>query len=121
MNIKLVIPIFVIVASFAAIIALDFVIQPAPKPIITQQEIRELIDEWMNNPQEDDREQRLEIMKAYYTFEETGQQLSNDQEGLVTLNQIRKMVSLDLPREELDALRQQVRDELTSQGFELLD
>lgn len=121
MNVKLIIPIFVIVASFAAIIALDFVIQPAPQPIVTQQDIRELIDEWMDNPAEDDREQRLEIMKAYYTFEETGQTLSNDQEGLITLNQIRKMVSLDIPVEELDTLRQEVRDELTSQGFDLTE
>jgi len=34
----------------------------------------------MNNPKQNDKNQRLEIMKAYYTFEESGQKLTNDQE-----------------------------------------
>jgi len=38
-----------------------------------------IIDDWMNNPEKDDRNQRLEIMKAYYTFEESGQKLTDDQ------------------------------------------
>jgi len=53
-----------------------------------------MIDDWMNNPEQDDRNQRLEIMKAYYTFEESRQKLTDDQADLVMLNQIRKMVSL---------------------------
>ena len=81
-------------------------------PPVTQQDLRVMIDDWMNNPKEDDRAQRLEIMKAYYTFEETGQKLSDDQAGRVMLNQIRKMVSLDIPKEELDQMRQEIRDSL---------
>ena len=79
---------------------------------INQQELKDMVENWMNNPDEDDTSQRLEIMKAYYAFEETGQQLSHDQEGLVLMNQIRKMVSLQIPVEELDQLRKQVRIEL---------
>jgi len=79
---------------------------------ITQQKLKTMVENWMNNPDEDDTNQRLEIMKAYYAFDEMGQKLSPDQEGLVLMNQIRKMVSLDMPREELDELRNKVRIEL---------
>jgi len=41
-------------------------------------------------------------MKTYYTFEESGQKLTDDQAGQVMLNEIRKMVSFDIPKEELD-------------------
>ena len=78
-----------------------------------------MVDEWMENPQEDDREQRLEIMKAYYIFEESGQKLTTDQEGLVLLNQIRKMVSLDIPVAELNQMRQEVREELKELGLKI--
>lgn len=81
-------------------------------PQITQQDLRVMIDQWMNSPHEDDTNHRLEIMKAYYKFEETGQKLTQDREGLLIMNQIRKMVSLDMPREELDQLRNDVRIEL---------
>ena len=81
-------------------------------PSITQQELKTMVENWMDNPDEDDTNQRLEIMKSYYAFEELGLKLTHDQEGLVLLNQIRKMVSLDMPREELDELRNQVRIEL---------
>ncbi|QLH02472.1 MBL fold metallo-hydrolase [Nitrosopumilus cobalaminigenes] len=79
---------------------------------ITQQELKTMVENWMNNPDENDTNQRLEIMKAYYAFKETGQKLSHDREGLVLMNQITKMVSFDMPREELDELRSQVRVEL---------
>ncbi|KAF6245183.1 DUF4377 domain-containing protein [Nitrosopumilus sp. b2] len=79
---------------------------------ITQQNLKEMVENWMSNPDEDDTKQRLEIMKAYYAFEETGQQLTHNQEGLVLMNQIRKMVSLQIPIEELDELRSQVQVEL---------
>jgi hypothetical protein len=72
----------------------------------------------MSNPQKDDRQQRVEIMTAYCAFEETGQKLITDQEGLMLMNQIRKMVSLDLPREELDQMREQVHKQLAEKGFE---
>ena len=90
-----------------------------PNPPVTQQDLQMMIDEWINNPDEDDRNQRLEIMKAYYTFEETGQKLTQEREGLLIMNQIRKIVSLDMPREELDQLRQEVREELKDSGFNL--
>ena len=90
-----------------------------PSPPITQQDLRKMIDQWMNNPEEDDRNQRLEIMKAYYTFEESGQKLSDDQEGRVLLNQIRKMVSLDIPKEELDQIKENIREELKQKGFSI--
>jgi hypothetical protein len=83
-----------------------------PIPIITQQDLRIMIDQWMKNPDEDDRNQRLEIMKAYYTFEESGQKLSDDQDGRVMLNQIRKMVSFDIPKTELDQIKQEIHYEL---------
>lgn len=81
-------------------------------PSITQQDLKIMVENWMNNPDEDDTNQRLEIMKAYYIFEETGNQLTHDQEGLVLMNQIRKMVSLQIPVEELNELRNQVQMEL---------
>ena len=90
-----------------------------PVSLVTQQDLRIMIDEWMENPQEDDREQRLEIMKAYYIFEESGQKLSDDQEGRVLLNQIRKMVSLDIPVAELDEMREKVRQELIEAGVKI--
>ena len=90
-----------------------------PSPPVTQQDLRKMIDQWMNNPEEDDRNQRLEIMKAYYTFEESGQKLSDDQEGRVLLNQIRKMVSLDIPKEELDQIKENIREELKQKGFSI--
>lgn len=71
-----------------------------------------MIDEWMNNPQDDDGKQRLDIMKAYYTFQESGQKLTDDQEGRVIYNQIMKMVSFDIPKVELDTMNQKIRDEL---------
>lgn len=79
---------------------------------ITQQDLKTMVEEWMGNPDKDDSSQRLEIMKAYYSFEEAGGQLSHDQEGLVLMNQIRKMVSLNIPVEELEQIRHQVRVEL---------
>ncbi|MGY5146704.1 MAG: DUF4377 domain-containing protein [Candidatus Nitrosopumilus sp. bin_7KS] len=81
-------------------------------PSVTQQELKVMVENWMNNPDEDDTNQRLEIMKIYYAFEETGGKLSHDQEGLVLMNQIRKMVSLDIPKVELDQMRKQVRIDL---------
>ncbi|MCV0431117.1 MAG: DUF4377 domain-containing protein [Nitrosopumilus sp.] len=83
-----------------------------PNSFVTQSELKEMVEAWMSNPDKDDTDQRLEIMKAYYAFEETGNVLSYDRDGLVLMNQIRKMVSLDLPKVELDQLRHQVRVEL---------
>jgi len=40
-----------------------------PIPPVTQQDLRTMIDEWIDNKDRDDRKQRLEIMKAWYTFE----------------------------------------------------
>ena len=94
-------------------------IKPEPVPPVTQQDLREMVDEWMENPHEDDREQRLEIMKAYYTFQESGQKLSDDQAGRVMYNQIVKMVSFDIPKTELDQIKKGIRDELKELGFEI--
>ncbi|AJM92784.1 proteinase inhibitor [Nitrosopumilus piranensis] len=93
--------------------------KPEPVPPVTQQDLRVMIDEWMENPQDDDREQRLEIMKAYYTFQESGQKLSDDRDGRVMYNQIVKMVSLDIPKAELDQIKQNIRDELKELGFKI--
>ncbi|KAF6244793.1 proteinase inhibitor [Nitrosopumilus sp. b2] len=93
--------------------------KPEPVPPVTQQDLRVMIDEWMENPQDDDREQRLEIMKAYYTFQESGQKLSVDRDGRVMYNQIVKMVSLDIPKAELDQIKQNIRDELKELGFKI--
>ena len=82
------------------------------KPSVTQQDLRIMIDEWMNNPIGDGMEQRLEIMKAFYTFQESGQKLTDDQAGRVMYNQIVKMVSFDIPKEELDQMKQDIRDQL---------
>ena len=90
-----------------------------PIPPVTQEEIKEMVHEWMNNPDEDDREQRLEIMKAFYTFEESGQWFTDDQEGRVLYNQIVKMVSFDIPKTELDQIKQEIREELKEMGFQL--
>jgi len=35
------------------------------------------------------------------------------------LNQIRKMVSFDIPREELDQIKQDIREDLKELGFEI--
>jgi len=91
---------------------------PEINPSVTQQDLRDMVDEWMSNPQEVDRQQRLEIMTAYYTFLESGQKLTTDQDGLMLMNQIRKMVSFDLPREELDQMKEQVREQLAEKGSE---
>lgn len=89
-----------------------------PIPPVIQQDLRIMIDEWMDNPNEDDTKQRLDIMKAWYTFEESGQKLSDDQAGRIMLNQIRKMVSFDIPKIELDQMKQDIREELNELGFE---
>ncbi len=109
------------IASVTAIVLfLGFAVYDSkPEPPVTQQDLRVMIDDWMNNPDENDREQRIEIMKAYYAFEESGQKLTTDQDGLAMLNQIRKMVSLDIPKEELDQIKQNVKEELKMLGFDL--
>ena len=86
---------------------------------VSQQDLKEMVENWMNNPDEDDTNQRLEIMKSYYTFEETGQKLTQDRDGLVLMNQIRKMVSIDIPKTELDQMKQEIRDELRQLGFKI--
>lgn len=86
-------------------------------PPVTQQDLRTMIDKWMNDKDGDDRNQRLEIMKAWYTFEESGQKLTDNQEGRVMLNQIRKMVSFDIPKTELDQIKEGIREELRELGF----
>lgn len=94
-----------------------------PEPPVTQQDLRNMIDNWMEQRKaenyQDDTAQRLEIMKAFYTFEESGQQLSDDQAGRVMLNQIRKMVSFDIPKNELDKMKQNIREELKEIGFKI--
>jgi len=109
------------IAVVIAIIAGNFLVQnqiefvdsiTEPIPSISQQDLKTMVENWMNNPEEDNTNQRLEIMKAYYTFEETGQKLTQDREGLTLMNQIRKMVSLNIPKVELDQLRNEVRKEL---------
>lgn len=94
-------------------------ISSEPVPPVTQQDLRIMIDEWMNNKDKDDRNQRLEIMKAWYTFEESGQKLTDDQAGRVMLNQIRKMVSFDIPKTELDQIKEEIKDELRGLGFKI--
>ena len=88
-------------------------------PIITQEDLKAMVEDWMNNPDEDDTEQRLGIMKAFYTFEESGQWFSDDQEGRVLYNQIVKMVSFDIPKPDLDEIRKEIRDSLEEQGYEI--
>ena len=88
-------------------------------PIITQDDLKMMVEDWMNNPDEDDTEQRLEIMKAFYTFEESGQWFSDDQEGRVLYNQIVKMVSFDIPKTELDQIKQEIQEDLKEQGFQI--
>ena len=80
--------------------------------IVTQEDLKMMVDDWMNNHDTDDTEQRLEIMRAFYTFEESGQWFSDDQEGRVLYNQIVKMVSFDIPKADLDQMRQEIREEL---------
>ena len=115
------IPIGIGIAVIISIVLvfLGFALEPTPP--VTQQDLRSMIDDWMNNPDEDDRQQRLEIMKAYYTFEESGQKLSDDQDGRVMLNQIRKMVSFDIPKAELDQMKEEIRNNLKEQGFNVND
>ncbi|QLH11319.1 proteinase inhibitor [Nitrosarchaeum sp. AC2] len=110
-----------IVCAVVGIIIITMIFSGDAKPIppVTQHDLRILIDQWMKNPDKDDRNQRLEIMKAYYTFEESGQKLSDDQEGRVMLNQIRKMVSFDIPKTELDQMKEEIRDELRQLGFKI--
>ena len=108
--------IVVILAVFAGLILLDPENGPSNEDTskqissVTQQEIKKMVEDWMNNPDEDDTEQRLEIMRAFYSFEESGQWFSDDQEGRVLYNQIIKMVSFDIPKTELDQIRQDVRE-----------
>jgi len=90
-------------------------------PPVTQQDLRIMIDAWMNNPDKNDKVQRLEIMKAYYTFEESGQKLTDDQDGRVMLNQIRKMISFDIPKTELDQIKQEIKTDLKNKGFDVTD
>jgi len=109
------------IAVVIVIIAGNFLVQnqtefvdsiTEPVPSISQQDLKTMVENWMNNPEEDNTNQRLEIMKAYYAFEETGQKLTQDREGLTLMNQIRKMASLNIPKVELDQLRNEVRKEL---------
>ncbi|MHA7733563.1 proteinase inhibitor [Nitrosopumilus sp. S6] len=109
----------VIIAIAVFGMSMDFSTEPIPP--VTQNDLRIMIDNWMNNPVGDGMEQRLEIMKAFYTFEESGQQLTDDQDGRVMLNQIRKMVSFDIPKVELDQIKQEIRDELKELGFKIQD
>ena len=112
-------PLFAVMIFLVGSILVIALMDSEPVPPVTQQDLRLMIDEWMSNPDENDREQRLEIMKAYYTFDESGQKLSDDQEGRVMLNQIRKMVSFDIPKTELDQMKQEIRDNLREQGFDI--
>ena len=114
------IPISIGIAVIAVIIGVNFLVEENTDFLqtdsesnhsITQQDLKIMVDNWMDNPDEDDKNQRLEIMKAYYTFEATGQKLTQDREGLVLMNQIRKMVSLDIPKSELDQLKQDINKE----------
>ncbi len=102
-----------IVIVFLGINSLNF----ESAPPVTQHDLRIMIDEWMDSPDRNDLEPRLEIMKAYYTFEESGQKLSDDQEGRVMLNQIRKMISFDIPKTELDQIKAEIRNDLRELGF----
>ena len=56
-----------ILIVFSGINSFDF----EPVHPVTQQDLRIMIDEWMNSPDRNNLEPRLEIMKAYYTFEES--------------------------------------------------
>jgi len=89
-------------------------------PSVTQQDLSGMIDEWVSNPQENDKQQRLKIMIDHHTFLETGQKLTTDQNGLILMNQIRKMMSLNLLREDLDQMREQIRKQLVENRFEQL-
>ena len=79
---------------------------------VTQKDLQDMVANWMSNPDKNDTNQRLEIMKAYYAFQESGQSLTNDQNGRVLENQIRKMVSINIPVEELNQIKQSIREEL---------
>ena len=121
------IPIGVGIAVIAVIIVINFLgeentdflqTDSESNHSITQKDLKIMVDNWMGNPDEDDKNQRLEIMKAYYTFEATGQKLTQDREGLVLMNQIRKMVSLDIPKSELDQLKQDIHKEIKVNGID---
>ena len=86
---------------------------------VTQQDLREMVDQWMNNAERNDLKQRMHIMMSFYAFEESGKKLTTDQDGLQLMNQIRKMISIDLPKEELDQLREDIRDRLKENGFDV--
>ena len=94
-------------------------------PPVTQQDLRIMMDYWMeqrkldDDHQRDDTTQRLEIMRAFYTFQESGQRLTDDQEGRVMYNQIVKMVSFDIPKVKLDEMKQEIREELRKLGFKI--
>ncbi|MDH5463226.1 MAG: proteinase inhibitor [Nitrosopumilus sp.] len=92
-------------------------ISSKPIPPVTQQDLRVMIDEWMNSKDRNDINQRLEIMKAWYTFEESDQKLTDDQEGRIMLNQIRKMISFDIPKTDLDQIKENIGEELRGFGF----
>lgn len=108
-----------IIVIAIAVFGMSMNFDTEPIPPVTQNDLRVMIDDWMDNPVDDGVEQRLEIMKAFYTFQESGQQLTDDQEGRVMLNQIRKMASFDIPKVELDAMKQEVREELKELGFKI--
>ena len=107
----------VVIAIVVLGISMDFDTEPIPP--VTQNDLRVMIDDWMDNPVGDGMEQRLEIMKAFYTFQESGQKLTDDQEGRVMYNQIVKMVSFDIPKTQLDQIKQNIRDELKESGFKI--
>jgi len=102
-----------------AVFVIGFDYDQEPVPPVTQHDLRVMIDEWMNNPIGDGMEQRVEIMKAFYTFQESGQKLTDDQQGRVMYNQIVKMVSFDIPKTELDMMKQEIRNELKELGFKI--
>ncbi|MDH3855819.1 MAG: hypothetical protein OES27_06830 [Nitrosopumilus sp.] len=69
---KFVIGIITVGAIIVGIVTFNFTAHEIePTPPVIQQDLRLMIDDWMNNPEQDDRNQRLEIMKAYYAFEES--------------------------------------------------
>ena len=107
----------VVIAIAVFGIIMDFDTEPIPP--VTQNDLRVMIDDWMNNPVGDGMKQRLEIMKAFYTFQESGQKFTDDQEGRVMYNQIVKMVSFDIPKAELNQMKEEIREELRQQGFEI--
>lgn len=111
-----------------AVLGITIINSPSePIPPVTQVDLRIMIDTWMDERrddtsqerQEDDTLQRLEIMKAFYTFQESGQKLTDDQKRRVMYNQIVKMVSFDIPKTELNEIKQEIQDELRVLGFDI--